>query len=276
MGKIIAGLIGWFSFGFIGIIVGLIVGHIFDKGRLGLRASVSPERRAQMERTFFETVFPLLGHIAKADGRVSTDEISGTEALMSRMGLTEQTRQLAIQLFKKGIEPDFSVDETIRAFVHCCGNTNELKQILLVYLITLAFADGHLHDAEEKILSRVASDLGYSRFAFNHLLGMVKAQSYFYRENAAGSGYEGMGAGGAQPTKSELETAYAALGVKNTGTDAEIKRAYRKLMSEYHPDKLSGRGVPDDVVKVATERAQEIQTAYELIKKFRKTQAELA
>lgn len=271
MGKMIAGLIGWFSFGFVGIVIGLIVGHIFDRGRVGLRANYSPERRAQMEHTFFETVFPLLGHIAKADGQVTEDEISGTEELMSRMGLTDQTRQLAIQLFKKGVEPNFSVDETIREFVRCCGNTNELKQILLVYLITIAFADGYLHDAEEDILSRVASDLGYSRFAFNHLLGMVKAQSYFYQERAAGGDYDSAGSRAAQPTKNELETAYTALGIKSTVNDTVLKRAYRKLMSEYHPDKLSGQGVPDTMVKVATERAQEIQTAYELIKKHRKS-----
>ena len=64
--------------------------------------------------------------------------------------------------------------------------------------------------------------------------------------------------------------AYEALGITEQTSDKDAKRAYRKLMSEYHPDKLMGQGVPDDMIKVATERSQEVQAAYDLIKKSRK------
>ena len=66
-----------------------------------------------------------------------------------------------------------------------------------------------------------------------------------------------------------LEEAYKALGVTRDSSDAEIKRAYRKLMSQYHPDKLIGQGVPADMIAMATEQAKEIQLAHELIKKSR-------
>jgi len=60
------------------------------------------------------------------------------------------------------------------------------------------------------------------------------------------------------------------LKVSEAASDTEIKKAYRKLISEYHPDKLMGQGVPEDMIKVATERSQKVQTAYDLIKKTRK------
>ncbi len=66
-----------------------------------------------------------------------------------------------------------------------------------------------------------------------------------------------------------LDDAYAALGVDSSVTDKELKRAYRKLMSENHPDKLIARGVPADMVKLATEKSQEIQAAYEMVRKSR-------
>ncbi len=67
-----------------------------------------------------------------------------------------------------------------------------------------------------------------------------------------------------------MEDAYQALGVTAQNSDKEIKRAYRKLISQYHPDKLIGQGVPEDMIKKATERSKEIHAAYELIEKHRK------
>ena len=77
-----------------------------------------------------------------------------------------------------------------------------------------------------------------------------------------------MGAGKANPVDA-LNEAYKALGVAKDSSDAVIKRAYRKLISQYHPDKLMGQGVPEDMIKMATEQAKEIQLAYDLIKKSR-------
>ena len=122
-------------------------------------------------------------------------------------------------------------------------------------------SDGELHSEEESLLRSVALRLGYPNAAFDQLIRMIRAQDRF-----------GAGAGsyGSAGQRSDLPSAYEALGVKSSDSDAVIKKAYRRLMSEFHPDKLMGQGVPEDMVKVATERSQEIQAAYDLIKRDRK------
>lgn len=272
LGKVLGFLIGFFTLGPVGALIGLLVGHFFDKGLAGIKLGFDPQKKAEVERAFFTAVFPLMGHLAKSDGRVSEAEIQGTEQIFAKMGLDDAGRAEAISLFKSGAAPDFSVDDSINRFTAVCGQYRDLKQILLVYLISMAYADGELHSAEEEILADLAEKLGYSRIAFNRLMGMISAQAHFYRSRGyqyQQEGYQQQEGFGATPSQNELDFAYRALGVEASASDAEVKKAYRKLMSEYHPDKLAGRGVPEEMVKLATERAQEVQSAYDLIKKSR-------
>ena len=104
-------------------------------------------------------------------------------------------------------------------------------------------------------MTDIAGRLGYGRDAFKHMMDMVLNQSHF--------------GGGQVTTAAALDDAYKALGVGKDSTDAEVKRAYRKLMSQYHPDKLIGQGMPEDMIAMATEQSKEIQVAYDMIKKSR-------
>ena len=105
---------------------------------------------------------------------------------------------------------------------------------------------------------RIATLMGLGVAQLEQLLRMAQAQDHFH----------GQGGYAAQPGTS-LEDAYTALGLDSNANDKELKRAYRKRMSENHPDKLIAKGVPEDMVKLATERSQEIQAAYEMIRKQR-------
>lgn len=260
IGKIIGGVLGFMTGGPVLMIVGLWLGHMFDKARRRMAEAASPEEMIKIQQTFFESVFLLMGHVAKSDGHISETEISLTQSLMEQMGLTAEHKREAIRLFKLGAESDFNLDDCLNHFRAVCGGRRNLSQMLLVYVINLAIADGGADEAEIAILRKIAQGVGYSSFAFEQILRMIRAQNQFNNEGAGRSD---------TPTADRLTAAYEALGVEKTVTDAELKKAWRKLMSEYHPDKLTGQGMPEDMVKAATVRSQEIQTAYDVIKKSR-------
>ncbi|MFA6921273.1 MAG: co-chaperone DjlA [Gallionella sp.] len=255
MFKFIGFIAGFYFLGFFGALLGLFVGGFFDRMRAYGLGAMNPLQNALRQAVFLETVFISMGKLAKADGVVTQEEIAHVELFMQKLGMTAEHRQQAISWFKQGAYPEFDIAPTCAKFMSVCGNTKNLKQVLLVYLIVMALADGHFHPAEEALLADIAARLGYDQAAFRHILDMVLNQSHF--------------GGGEVNQAAALEDAYKALGVTKDSSDAEIKRAYRKLMSQYHPDKLIGQGMPQDMIAMATEQAKEIQLAHELIKKSR-------
>ena len=255
MFKLIGFIAGYYFFGFFGALAGLFVGASIDRARAYGPGGVNPLQNALRQGVFLETVFISMGKLAKADGHVSQEEIDHVEQFMQKLGMTAEHRQQAIAWFRMGADPVFDIGPVYKRFMAVCGHTKNLKDVLLVYLIVMALADGHFHPAEEALLTDFAGRLGYGRDAFRHLMDMVLNQSHF--------------AGGQASSATALDDAYKALGVTKDSTDAEIKRAYRKLMSQYHPDKLIGQGLPEDMIAMATEQAKEIQLAHDLIKKTR-------
>ena len=117
-----------------------------------------------------------------------------------------------------------------------------------------------MDSAERQVLAAIASAFGVNAAQLARLIDMARAQQQFH------SGGQGQSTSSQAPTP---DAAYAALGVAPSVDDKTLKRTYRKLMSENHPDKLIAKGVPESMIKVATERSQEIQNAYEVIKKQR-------
>ena len=255
MFKFIGVIVAYLLFGFWGGLFGFFLGSFFDRMRTYGSGGMNPLQNAMRQAVFLETVFISMGKLAKADGHVSQAEIEHVQQFMQKLGMSSDHRLQAIALFKKGADPEFDLAATYKKFMRACGHTKDLKQVLLVYLIVMALADGSIHPAEEALLAEIGGYLGYDQATFKHIVDMVLNQSHF--------------GGGQANVEEALEGAYKALGVTKESSDAEIKRAYRKLMSQYHPDKLMGQGMPEDMIAMATEQSKEIQLAYDMVKKNR-------
>ncbi len=275
--KYIVAVLFYFLFGnslwmaFLGLLVGGfisfklsggLIGQLSGFGNVGGITGIKTEKQS----VFFKTAFSLMGTLAKADGRVSEQEIKHVENFMTQLNMSATHRKQAINHFKEGSKSDFKVEPLLQKFNQVTATSPNLKQMLMVYLFRVALADGQLHPKELELLREVASQVGYSEQAFEQFMAMLQGQDQF-----AGGGYhQGRSAGmGGYTSASAIDSAYQALGVSKDDSDAEIKKSYRRLVREYHPDKLMGQGLPEAMIKEATERSQEIQTAYDLIKKSR-------
>ncbi len=259
-GKIIGGVLGFLAGNIIGLIIGVLIGHAFDRGLWQFLRLASPQHLAKVRETFFDTTFLLAGHLAKADGRVSEAEVDHAQQLFVQLGMTAEQKRRAIAQFKAGAAPGFDRQAAVQSFLQTCGRQPQLIQMMLLFLVSQAHADSRMDAAERKTLEAIAADLQISPAQLERLIAMTQAQAQFH------SGAQGQSA---PSGATSVSAAYAALGVEPTVDNKTLKRAYRKLMSEHHPDKLIARGLPESMIKVATERSQEIQNAYEVIRRDR-------
>ncbi len=191
MFKLIGIAAGYYFFGWWGVLFGLILGSVIDRIRALGQGALNPLQNALRQAVFLETVFIAMGKLAKADGRVSEEEIAHVEQFMQKLGMTAEHRQQAITLFKKGADPAFDIYPTCKKFMSVCGHTHHLKEMLLIYLIVMALADGHYHPEEEKLLTDIAGNLGYGPEAFKRLMDMVLNQSHFAGGQVATRGCTG-------------------------------------------------------------------------------------
>ena len=260
-GKILGALLGFLALGVIGGLVGFFVGHLFDSGLVRAIRMTGPDGLHALQQEFFDTTFVMLGYVAKADGRVSESEVAQAEAMFAQWRLTPSQRASAIKRFKRGSEPEFDPSEELARFRRTASLRPQTSQTLMLFLVGMALADGRLDTAERETLSRVARMLGMSDAALQRIISMVAAQANFGNQRQQRQQY--------QPQRSQLSDAYEALGISADADDRALKKAYRRLMSENHPDKLSARGVPEEMVALATQRSQNITAAYDVIKASR-------
>ena len=269
-GKVVGVAIALFmGGGFWGVVLGFLVGHLFDRARS--RRTVWFANQQQRQSVFFTTTFEVMGHLTKAKGRVTQADIQIASLLMDRMQLTGESRAAAQHAFRNGKEANYPLREKMRQLRQVCFGRFDLIRMFLEIQIQAAFADGSLHPNERDVLYVIAEELGISRAQFDQFLRMMQGGAQFgggYQQQSAGAGGAGGGWQQAQrgPT---LDDAYSVLGVKSSDDAQTIKRAYRKLMSEHHPDKLVAKGLPPEMMEMAKQKAQEISQAWEMIKEAR-------
>ena len=254
-GKLIGGALGFMMGGPLGAMLGGTIGHQFDSGMSGSsRMGIGDNERTQA--AFFTATFSVMGYIAKADGRVSEHEIQAARSLMRQMQLNDAQQTAAIDLFQKGKEADFPLDEVLQQFRSECHRRTTLLRMFLEIQVQAAMADGRMDPAESQVLRHIGEMLGFDAPQIEQLINFVSGA-------ASGHGQQ------VQP----VSEAYQLLGVAPDASDAEVKKAYRRLTNQHHPDKLVAKGMPEEMVKLANEKTQEIRKAWERIRYHRTEKA---
>ena len=250
LGKMVGGTIGFALGGPIGAVAGAAFGHAFvDKkedeylksipGREG--QGLSSNEQAQL--IFFTAAFSMLAKICKADGRVTEKEIQAVETFMVRdLQLDPGSQETAKRIFRQAVKSAEPFDAFALQFYSIFRTQPNIIELMMDVLFRVASADGSFSSGEEVMMESAARIFQYPQGEYDRL-----KSKYFHTANQY----------------------YAVLKCDENASDAEIKKSYRALVNEYHPDKIASKGLPEEFVKFANDKFLEIQEAYEKIKKER-------
>lgn len=249
---LIGGGLGAMIAGPFGAIIGAALGASLGGGGQTVRTGspVTFNDAQKRQALFFTAAFSMVGKLAKADGRVCDDEIAAIRRVSSEvLGLDAQTRQYAIAILNQSKVSPQSFADYAAEFGRLFAGQNDLCQFMMSFLFEVAMADGTLHPEEERMLLQ-------AREAFRIPESLYQALHARY-------------VGHARPSSLGLAKHYEVLGVPESASLGEIKKAYRQKAAEYHPDKIESKGLPPEFIKFANDKLAEINAAYEAIGKAR-------
>lgn len=273
-GKLIGAFLGYLMGGPTGAFFGVLIGNFFDRG-LAEHFSrphwpYHAEKREAVQKLFFQATFSVMGHIAKADGRVSERGIQMAKTLMDEMGLSRTQKKAAQEYFTVGKKPNFDLKSIITSLQKASRDNPELLKLFIDIQYRAAKVDG-LSLKKQQVLntifnymgfaplneqSRFYEDFDFSYYSTHQQTGQKTDQQYSSSSNHQRQYYT---------SHTMLDHAYGILEISPTASKQEVKRAYRRLMSRNHPDKLIAKGLPEAMIKMANEKTQKISKAYEQI-----------
>jgi DnaJ like chaperone protein len=270
LGKMIGGFFGLMvasplGMGFWGMLVGVILGGRFDRVMNNFKEGVffSQQKHACQE-IFFAVTFQVMGHIAKSDGRVSQHEIRAAQQIMKQMQMDAAAKKLAVEAFSQGKTSSFNIDQALLRLRQACSRNPALIRMFIDIQVQAAEAEGMVPVRKQQLLQYISEQLNanmHSGYAFfDQFFEQVRQQqnSHYQQQHH----YQRQ----VQPdTSMRLQQAYDLLDVKDTATKDQVKRAYRKQMGANHPDRMVSKGLPEEMIKLATQKTQRIKKAYELI-----------
>lgn len=265
MGIIIGGILGFKFGGYFGMFFGAWLGHTIERNLLGPK--LAQGNKKQTQESFFNALFLTMGRLAKVDGKVSTSEINRAESIIRHLNLSSEMRQRAIDLFNQGKDESYNIEKPLRQFGQFAKHSLSLKQIFLEMLVDVAEADGMISRAEQELIERACQAIGYP---IQLLYAMMKMRGFAgknsnYRQQSGNR--QRQNSQSQKPTNPQAPfNPYQVLGVEQSDNKATIRKAYKRLMSQHHPDKLVAKGLPEEMMKVAEEKAKQVQLAWEKVK----------
>ena len=215
-------------------------------------AMATPGRLKTMRNIFMESLFTYVGFLAKADGRVSENDIAQAEAMFERFKLRPNARHDAKQQFKAGAQVDFDPMELGGRFREIYKQKVAPARALLYTLVGHSYNGGAMDVQKYDRLVTVSEALGLGRREIERIFKQATASSY-------GPGQQGLS------KRESLSNAYNTLGVTKRASMTEVKAAYKRLIKQHHPDKAIAKGLPEEIINEANDKIAEVAAAYELI-----------
>lgn len=197
----------------------------------------------------------LVAKVAKADGRVDEleAELVGNmfNDISSLFPQPDVAKNLLKEIFDIEKQVPYNLDTVALALYTIIQNDSHKRIQMMQFLVNLAYIDGTLSHSEESMLTKIAAFL---HFTANELAAMLQQFGSFHHKSVK---------------ESSIDNAYALLNIPKEATHDEVKKAYRALVRVYHPDIIKAQGANEDYIQEATAKVQEINAAYEMIKKQR-------
>ena len=263
-GKLIGAFFGYLAGGSIGAFLGIIIGNVFDRGLFSHFSrphwSYHAEPREEIQKIFFRATFTMMGYIAKADGRVSEQEIEMARILMDEMRLKKEQKEQAKTFFREGKASNFDPALTLTQLHNAC----RLNPALLKLFVDIQYRAAKIDGLTENKIN--ALNIIFNRLGLAPLHKQYRFYDDFqYQQQNQHHQYQGSNYHSYSSPSSELDQAYALLEIEKSAGKHEVKKAYRRLISQNHPDKLIAKGLPEEMIKIANEKTQKIRKAYEYI-----------
>lgn len=197
----------------------------------------------------------LVAKVAKADGRVDALEAQLIGIMFDDISALfpepAKSKDILKRIFEEEKEKPHNLTEVAQTLAKALKGNKAQEQQFMGFLIQLAFIDGEVSKNEEEVLATIAQALEFDPNAYHAIFDQFEK----VMQNI-------------QP-KANIEDAYQLLGVSAKDEMSVVKKAYRKLIREYHPDIIKSQGKSEEYMKEATAKTQEINQAYEMIKKAR-------